>query len=90
MKDVDPFIMNALEHQAREIGQIISEVIDAIDPGKRKQYGFALMLFSFDGPEFTYVSNAERTTMIKTMKEFIERNPPEKTWDKQTDEERGK
>ena len=35
--------------------------------------GFALMLFSFDGPEFTWISNAQRADMVKTMQEFIRR-----------------
>ena len=29
------------------------------------------MIFSFDGPEFTWVSNAQRDDMIKALREFI-------------------
>jgi len=41
------------------------------------KWGFALMIFSFDGPEFTWISNAQRADMVKAMQEFISRNPPD-------------
>ena len=63
-----------IEQTAREIGNLIGNACER--PGKKK-LGFALMLFSFDGPEFTWISNADRESMIKTMQEFIARNPPD-------------
>jgi hypothetical protein len=36
------------------------------------------MIFSFDGPEFTWISNANRADMVRAMQEFIDRNPPDK------------
>jgi len=35
--------------------------------------------FACEGPEFTWISNADR----KTMQEFIAANPPDLTWDAQ-------
>jgi len=35
------------------------------------------MIFSFDGPEFTWISNAQRAYMVKAMQEFIRCNPPD-------------
>jgi hypothetical protein len=34
-------------------------------------FGFALWLFSFEGKELYYCSNAERQDMIRAMREFI-------------------
>jgi hypothetical protein len=44
-----------------------------------EHWGFALFIFSFDGPEFTWISNAQRADMVKAMQEFIDRNPPDQT-----------
>jgi len=66
-----------IEATAREIGNVISLAIAAA--GYKGKWGFALMLFSFDGPEFTWISNAQRADMIKAMQEFIDKNPPDQT-----------
>jgi hypothetical protein len=65
----DTEAMRHLEERAREIGHIIGRSIE--HQGLR--FGFALFLFSFDGPEMTWISNANRDDMIKGLLEFIER-----------------
>ena len=57
-----------------ELTRLIALDIGANLKAKRVHFGFALLMFSFDGPELTYVSNAERKDMLKALKEFIARN----------------
>ena len=54
MRDVDGEQMRQMEDMAREIGALIGTACKTVGPDK----GFCLMLFSFEGPEFTYISNA--------------------------------
>ena len=61
--------MRWLERMARNIGQMIG---DAINRAGHK-YGFCLFLFSFNGPEMTFISNADRADMVKALEEFIQR-----------------
>jgi hypothetical protein len=75
VREIDPEQMRYLESMGRNIGSVLGAAIER----RGKKYGFALMLFSFEGPEFTWISNAERATMVKTMQEFINRNPPDQT-----------
>lgn len=53
-----------------EIGRILD---GAINPDGKKSYGFALLVFPFNGDagRMNYISNAEREDMIVAMKEFI-------------------
>lgn len=76
-ENIDPFIMRRIEHEARELGKRIARDLNP-DTAKNK-VGFMLMIFSFDGPELTYLSNARREDVVKTMQEFIRRNPPDQT-----------
>ena len=39
-------------------------------------WGFALFLFSHNGPEFFWISDSDRKDMIKALKEFIQREQP--------------
>ena len=71
--------MRRLEFVAREVAALIGNAID--DSMGDGHYGFMLMLFTFDGSETTYCSNAERSTMVKLLSEFISKNRPELTWD---------
>ena len=64
------------ETTAREIGSLIGRACQRAGGGR---WGFALMLFSFEGPEFTWISNASRADMVKMMQEFIQKNPPDQT-----------
>jgi hypothetical protein len=81
MREIDPNLMRQMEATCREIGTLIARAVHEYH-GLKKQ-GFALFLFSFEGPEMTYMSNASRADMLKAMKEFIDKNPPEKTWEEQ-------
>jgi|GEM_PF-1585708 len=71
VRPIDPDKMRDLEHQARSIGNVIGSVINK---GRElKANGFMLCLFSFEGPEFTYISNSDRQDMIKTLTELLQR-----------------
>lgn len=48
----------------RDVGHTIG---DQLPPG----WGMCLLLFTFDGEETFYISNAERGSMIKMLQEFI-------------------
>jgi len=65
MRPIDMQKLHQLEEQAREIGVLIGRGIE-----KRGKYGFCLMLFDFDGPELTWISNSNRDDMIKVLDEF--------------------
>lgn len=81
MKPVDPEKMRKLEAMAREL----FNVLDVVSQGElqSRKVGMALFIFSFEGAELTYISNADRKDMIKMLYEFIANNPPELTWDEQ-------
>jgi hypothetical protein len=70
MRPVDPQRLHALEENARRIGQIIG---DAINRAGNTGMGFMLLLFSFDGPEATYISNGAREDMVKALYELLGR-----------------
>jgi hypothetical protein len=65
-KKVDPAKMRFIEAKAREVGTVTGAKID-------ERYGFALLIFGFDTPELTYVSNAEREDMRKMLRELLDR-----------------
>lgn len=75
MREIDPKQLHSMEVQARDMAASIDRAIGNV-PGAKKTHGFMLMIFSFDGPEATYVSNAYRTDMRKMLKELLDR------WDK--------
>lgn len=66
-----------IEHTCREIGDAIGRAIEK--SGRKGKWGFSLLLFSFQGEEMTYISNANRADMVKAMQEFINKNPPDLT-----------
>ena len=50
------------------LGRQIGDIIKIASPGT----GFALFTFDLDGPgHISYISNAERTSMMTALKEFI-------------------
>lgn len=59
--------MRQMEASARDLGHALGDSLKE----RHGHIGFALMLFSFDGPEFTWISNAQRDDMIKALREFI-------------------
>lgn len=75
MRDVNPKILREMEAKARSMGRALDEALNPPSPvtgrrGKAKT-GFALLLFSFEGPELTWLSNAERAGMIATLEEIL-------------------
>ena len=70
MRELDPELLRRLEAQARDIGHLIGAHLGGKVNG-RWQTGFALLIFSFAGPEFTYISNADRQDMIRTLEELL-------------------
>lgn len=72
--NIDSEFMRNIEHLCREMGRDIDRTLNP--NGHPKKIGFALLIFGFEGPEMTYVSNAQRGDMVKCMQEFITRNPP--------------
>ena len=68
-RPIDPVSMRWLEGTARHL----AAVIDATIKKGLKRYGFTLFLFSFDGPELTYISNAQREDMVKAVQEWLNR-----------------
>jgi len=77
---LDPELLRRMENSGRKLGKVLDGILkDYAGAGERM--GFALMIFAFDGPEFTWVSNANRADMVKAMQEFINRNPPNQTSD---------
>ena len=77
MREINPEQMRQLEALAREIAEALGRATDSYKAKYGKKCGFGLFLFSFEGPEFTWISNAQRADMMKTMQEFITRNPPD-------------
>jgi hypothetical protein len=69
-KNVDPARMRYLESKARNIAKRLDGMVN---DGQPERYGFGLLLFTFNGPELTWISNAERADMIKLFEELLER-----------------
>lgn len=60
-----------VENAARELGLALSK---SLEKRAGEPVGFALLVFDFgDGGSLAYMSNAERTGVIKAMKEFLQR-----------------
>ncbi len=74
MREINAAILRNLEAQARSLGRTLDDTINPPNPatGNRdRKKGFALLLFSFDGPELTWLSNAEREDMIRLLDEIL-------------------
>lgn len=74
MREVNAAILRNMESQARSLGRTLDNTINPPNPatGNRdRKKGFALLLFSFDGPELTWLSNAEREDMIRLLEEIL-------------------
>jgi FPC/CPF motif-containing protein YcgG len=78
-RPMDAAKLRAMEHSGREIAKALERAFARYGEDHSDKWGFALMIFSFDGPEFTWISNAQRADMVKAMQEFISRNPPNQT-----------
>ena len=66
-KPVRADMLRKMEADARAIGGLIQEGIDDAN----HHYGFGLLLFSFDGSELTWISNARREDMIRLFEEML-------------------
>lgn len=53
------------------IETLLQQIGGAIGRGIPEGYGFSLQIFKFDGPEFFYLSNAERGSLMSVLKEWI-------------------
>jgi hypothetical protein len=67
---IDPKELAMMEFEARGIANVLERAINK-DGVRRK--GFMLALFSFQGSELTYISNADRGDMINLLKELLTR-----------------
>ena len=71
MREIDRKQLAGMEATARDIAKSID---GAINRGSaKKTHGFMLMIFSFKGPESTYISSANRADMKKMLKELLDR-----------------
>jgi hypothetical protein len=77
MREMDGDKIRSMEAAGRDIAKTLQNAFARFGQVNGEKWGFALMIFSFDGPEFTWISNAQRADMVKTMQEFIARNPPD-------------
>jgi len=77
MKEMDGDKIRSMEAAGRDIAALLGRAFDSFGQKSNERWGFALMIFSFDGPEFTWISNAQRADMVKAIQEFISRNPPD-------------
>ena len=69
MKKTNPIIQQKTEELLVYLGKVIQDVINEFFP----KAGFALFLFKFyEGGRTNYISNAERESMIKALKEIVE------------------
>jgi hypothetical protein len=85
MRPIDGERMRRLEATAREIAAALGRALER--GGFEKDCGFTLMLFSYEGPEITYISSARREDMKKTMLELLakwEAGMPDNTWDQRS------
>lgn len=74
MREINAAILRNLEAQARSLGRTLDDTINPPNPAtgsRNRKKGFALLLFSFDGPELTWLSNAEREDMIRLLDEIL-------------------
>jgi hypothetical protein len=69
MKKTNPNMQKKTEELLVYLGKVIQDVINEFFP----KAGFALFLFKFHEEGHTnYISNAERESMIKALKEIVE------------------
>ncbi len=68
MREFDPDLIRRMEAYGRETARALETVMERFQEQGGEKWGFSLFIFSFDGPEFTWISNAQRTDMIKALK----------------------
>ena len=60
MREMDAAKIREMEAAGRQIAKMLQNAVREYEALSGEKCGFALMLFSFDGPEFTWISNAQR------------------------------
>lgn len=71
MSQIDPARLRYAESKAQALAELINAEINL---SQTKKYGFALLIFSFKGPEMTWISNADRRSdMTKALEELLDR-----------------
>lgn len=70
MRDLNPDLLRRMEAYARETGRALEAVTKRFAEASGEQWGFLLLVFSFEGRELTYISNADRADMVKTLREL--------------------
>jgi len=71
---MNPKRVRMMKAASREIAAHLERAIDSYRlhlGAAEEKWGFALMIFNFNGAEFTWISNAQRADMLKALKEFI-------------------
>lgn len=71
MRNLDPDLLRRMEAYGRETARALETVMKRFGMQSGEKWGFALFVFSFDGPEFTWISNAERKEMLDALRDFI-------------------
>lgn len=69
-------IQQQFADQMRVTAQVLDELFNGKNKGASREIGWALLVFPFDcppGARTNYISNANRSDMINSMKEFIAR-----------------
>jgi len=70
--------LKPMEETARGIGEAIGHALDqhAERHPRSPRIGFTLMLFDFGSPPgfMTYISSADRSTMLEAMEEFLDKH----------------
>jgi len=69
-------IQEAYRKKMNELARVLDEYFNGLKKGGERTVGFALLVFDFGCPKgarTNYISNAERSEMLESMKEFIAR-----------------
>ena len=62
-----------------EVKELLNSIGNIIGPQLPKGWGFTLLIFTFgEGGTMTYISNAERESMIEAMNEFMKHHDPKR------------
>ena len=69
---VDPQKLKLLESASKMMAPYIAKAIEPLTGS-----GFALFLFTSDGPELVYISDAQRADIGRALRQFLENFAPE-------------
>jgi hypothetical protein len=67
-KPIRPAVLREMESDARSLAQLLDT---GLNPDGERKAGFGLLIFSFEGSELTWISNAERSDMIRMFEELL-------------------